>query len=133
MKALHLMAGTGLFLAFLLTGQYMEFHDPRMEQLGEGTRMMFRSRHIYILLAGLLNLGVGAYFSYREQWWRQVLQVIASSLIILAPWLLIGAFFYEPKLTGLERPLTLPAVIALSLGTFGHLLSGLWQSQKSAR
>lgn len=110
----------------------MEFHDPKVRELDEGTRMMFRSRHIFILLAGLLNLGLGAYFSYRGETWRKVLQVIGSILIIFASLVMIGAFFYEPTLKGLQRPLTLPAIVALVAGVLFHLFSGLRQRKKPA-
>ena len=59
MKLLHIVVGAFVLLAFLLTGQYMDYLDIRSGALGDATRMMFRSRHIYILLAGLVNLAVG--------------------------------------------------------------------------
>lgn len=130
MKLLHLIIGSAVIFIFLLTGQYMDFHNPKMEELSDGTRMMLRSRHIYILLAGLLNLGVGSYFIYRKQAWRKIIQVIGSGLIIFAPFVLLVAFFREPKLAGLESSLTLAAVIALLTGTIFHSLSGMRQSKK---
>jgi len=90
---------------------------------------MFRSRHIYILLAGLLNLGVGVYFTYWRERWRKVLQLVGSWLMIVATLMLIGAFFYEPMLEGLPRPLTLPGIVALVVGVFCHLFSGMRQSK----
>ncbi len=128
MKMLHLITGSAIVFIFLLTGQYMDFHTPKMDELNDGTRMMLRSRHIYILLAGLLNLGLGSYFIYREQSWRRILQVIGSVLIIAAPFVLLVAFFHEPKLAGLPASLTLTAVIALLTGTIFHSLSGMRQS-----
>jgi hypothetical protein len=125
MKKLHQIVGLFIVVAFLLTGQYMDFHQPRMEELDDGTRMMFRSRHIYILLAGLVNLGVGVYFSYRSERWRKALQLAGSVLIIIAPFLLLCAFFYEPTLQGMQRTLTLPAIVAISVGALCHLFSGM--------
>ena len=129
MKTLHLSVGALIVVVFLFTGQFMSFHNPQMTELGDGTRMMFRSRHIYILLAGLLNLGIGIYFSYRREKWRKVLQTAGSSLIVFAPFVLIIAFFYEPTLKGLQGILTLPAIVALLAGTFCHLFSGVWSKQ----
>src|SRR5262245_35024338 len=131
MKVLHLVVGLFVVVVFLLTGQYLEFHSPKMDELDNGMRMLLRSRHVYILLAGLLNLGIGTHFNYRKERWLRVLQITDSSLIVAAPFGLIGAFFYEQQLTGLERPLTLPAIIALFVGTLGHLLCGLWPSKDS--
>lgn len=92
--------------------------------------MMFRFRHIYILLAGLLHLGLGAYFTDREQAWRRTLQVIGSGLTIVAPMLMIGAFFYEPPIAGLPRSFTLPAILALVFGVFCHVVSGIRQGKQ---
>lgn len=130
MKLTHQIVGVTVVVIFLLTGQYMEFHQPHMEELSDGERMLFRSRHIYVLLAGLVNVGVGAYFSHRTQLWRRVLQWTGSALIIVAPFFLIGAFFYEPTMTErLPRPLTLPGIVALFVGALFHLLSGAWAGQ----
>ncbi|HKR00168.1 MAG TPA: hypothetical protein VJT09_05815 [Pyrinomonadaceae bacterium] len=118
-----------VILAFLLTGQFMDLRQVR-EMTDEGTRMMFRSRHIYILLAGLINVGVGVYLIQWRERWRRTLQTIGSLLIIVAPLLLIAAFFYEPTLRGLKRPLTLPAIIALITGVFCHLFSGVKQDKR---
>ncbi len=132
MKRLHLIFGVLVVLAFLLTGQYMDFQSPPVRELtDEGTRMMFRSRHIYLLLAGLINLGVGVYFTYHRTAWRKSLQVVGSALILLAPLLMAAAFFYEPMLKGLKRPFTLPAIVALFAGVFLHLFSGIRQGKDS--
>jgi hypothetical protein len=124
MKRLHVIVGLVVVVAFLLTGQYMEFHDPKVRELDDGMRMMFRSRHIYILLAGLINPGVGAYFTIRVGRWSRGLQVAGSFLIIIAPFLLLTAFFREPNVAGLQGTFTLPGIFAVFLGTFFHLISG---------
>jgi hypothetical protein len=128
MKRLHLTFGALVVIVFLLTGQYMNFQNPKVRELAdEGTRMMFRSRHIYLLLAGLVNLGLGVYFTYRVARWRKILQIAGSVLILLAPLLMTAAFFYEPTLKGLKRTFTLPAIVALFAGVFLHLFSGIRQ------
>lgn len=108
----------------------MEYHKVR--EMDEGARMMFRSRHIFILLAGLINLGVGVYFVYWRERWRKRLQMTGSILLIIAPLMLTVAFFYEPTLKGLQRPLTLPALVALIVGVFFHLFSGVRQGKDSS-
>ncbi len=125
MRTLHLSAGAAVLVAFLLTGQYMDYLDVRSGALGEATRMMFRSRHIYVLLAGLLNLGVGAYFVYREPGWRRTAQLTGSVLVLVSPLMLLAAFFTEPGGAELKRHFTLPAVQLLAAGTALHALSGV--------
>ena len=131
MKRLHLIFGVLVVLVFLLTGQYMDFQEPKVRELAdEGTRMMYRSRHIYLLLTGLVNLGVGVYFTYHKAPWRKTLQIAGSALILLAPLLMTAAFFYEPTLKGLQRTFTQPAIVALFAGVFLHLFSGLRQGNE---
>ncbi len=122
---MHLWVGAIALLAFLLTGQYMDYLEVRTNALGETARVMFRSRHIYLLLAGLVNLGLGAYFSYRGRGWRRGLQLLGSALVVAAPVLMAAAFFAEPTGPGLKRHFTLPAVIILATGTLLHALSGM--------
>ncbi|HYH84549.1 MAG TPA: hypothetical protein VEX60_03645 [Pyrinomonadaceae bacterium] len=124
MKLVHTVVGALVLVAFLLTGQYMDYLDVRSGRLGDVTRMMYRSRHIYLLLAGLVNLGVGAYFVRHASGWRRSLQIVGSILILLAPALMLAAFFSEPGV-GLQRHFTLPAIIILSVGTLCHAFSGL--------
>ena len=131
MKRLHLWVGVVVLFAFLLTGQYMDYLEVRTNALGETARVMFRSRHIYLLLAGLVNVGVGAYFGYRERGWRRGLQLLGSALIIVAPALMLAAFFAEPGEPGLKRHFTLPAVVILSSGTLLHALSGLRSRERT--
>jgi hypothetical protein len=129
MKLLHIALGAFVLVAFLLTGQYMNHLDVRSGALGDGTRMMFRSRHIYILLAGLVNLAVGTYFVRRAGGWRRTLQLVGSTLVLVAPLLLLAAFFREPGAPGLRSNFTLPAIIVLAVGTLLHAFSGIRASR----
>jgi hypothetical protein len=125
MKRFHLVFGLLVIIVFLLTGQYMEYVHNRL--LPDGTRVLYRSRHIYILLAGLLNLLIGTYFIPRQRGWRRTLQIIGSVLIALAPGLLLAGFFYEPQ-RGPEHTMVAPfGIFAVALGTLLHALSGLPQ------
>ena len=123
MRPLHLIFGLFLLVAFLLTGQYMNYYYNHMVGVPDGVRMLYRTRHIFILLAGLLNLGIGIYFSYGLQLWRRILQWAGSGLIVTASLLFITAFFYEPKLTNLYTPLSHWGTYTIVAGTFCHLLS----------
>jgi hypothetical protein len=44
---------------------------------------------------------------------------------------MVGAFFYEPPIEGLKRPLTLPAILAVVFGVIFHVISGLRQERKA--
>jgi hypothetical protein len=130
MKRLHLVFGICVVIAFLLTGQYMDRYHNHLEGMPDGVRMLYRTRHIFILLAGLLNLGVAAYVTYRSDLLRRSLQWLGSGLIMLASLLFIAAFFYEPGLTNLHTPLSHWGAYAIMTGTLLHVLSELGEQRQ---
>ena len=123
MKRFHLIFGIVVVVVFLLTGQYMEYVGNR--QLPDVTRMLYRSRHIYLLLTGLVNLVIGTYFVFRARGWRRTLQIAGSLLIVLSTGLLLVGFFTEPR-RGPDQTMLAPlGIYAVALGTLLHVLSGL--------
>jgi len=100
MRRLHLVIGIIAVVAFVTTGQIMGRHQPPLSTLTDATRLLYRSRHIYILAAGLVNLMLGLYFQAAFQGWRRVVQTVGSVLAVIAPVLLVLAFASEPA-TGL--------------------------------
>ena len=127
MKKLHLIFGALALVAFLLTGQYMSRYYNHMVGVSDGVRLLYRTRHIFILLAALLNLGIGIYFSRRQQRWRRVLQAVGSGLIVIGSLLFVAGFFYEPGLENLYTPLSHWGTYTVVAGTFLHLFSGARQ------
>jgi magnesium-transporting ATPase (P-type) len=125
MKRFHLIFGITVVVIFLLTGQYMDRYLSHLEGMADGPRLLYRTRHIFILLAGLLNLGLGAYFSFRATQAARVMQTIGSTLIVLATILFIIAFIYEPKMNALETPFSHRAMYSILAGTLLHVLSGI--------
>lgn len=125
MKLFHLIFGLVVVIVFLLTGKYMDIYHNHLHGMPDGMRMLYRTRHIYILLAGLLNLGIGIYFRYRELNMRRVMQLLGSALIVVATVLFVAGFFYEPRLPNLETPLSHWGMYSIFAGTMLHLLSGL--------
>src|SRR5262249_37684403 len=87
-------------------------------------RMMFRSIHIYILLAGLINICLGTYLILSDLKWRRALQFFGSICLLLAPPILMYTFFTETRVENLERPLTLFSIVLLLVGTLSHLFFG---------
>ena len=114
-----------MLVVFLLTGQYMDRFHEHLRYTPDGPRMLYRTRHIFILLSGLLHLGIGSYFTHRTQQWRRIFQLVGSVLITIAPVLLTIGFFYEPHLQGLYAPLSKKAIIMLAVGALMHVVSGV--------
>jgi hypothetical protein len=129
MRRLHLSIGLAGIAGFLLTGVLMRLQSPGMAELDDGTRMLFRSRHIYFLLASLVNLGIGIYYQPLGSGYWRWLQFGGSCLILLAPILLIGAFFTEAPRSEMNGHLAAPAIICIFVGTLAHALSGAGRSK----
>ncbi|HEV8140569.1 MAG TPA: hypothetical protein VGP81_12410, partial [Pyrinomonadaceae bacterium] len=106
MKKVHLIFGVAVVVAFLLTGQYMDKHFHHLVGMPDAPRLLYRTRHIFILLSGLLNLGIGAYFTYRVEPWQRTMQLLGSLFIIGASFLFVIGFFYEPNLSNLRTPMS---------------------------
>src|SRR6185369_2373333 len=129
MKKAHLIFGILIVVSFLLTGQYMDKYYHHLAGMPDGPRLLYRTRHIFILLAGLLNLGIGSYFTYRSMMWGVVLQVFGSGLIVIASILFVVAFFYEPTLTNLYTPLSHWGMYLILAGTALHFFSA-WHNKR---
>lgn len=101
-RTCHLLVGALGFLLFILQGQYMA-RMLGMEQLPDGARMMYRTAHIYLMLASLANICAG-YFMTRGRP-AGYMQRFVSVLLLACPTLLIWSFFTESANATLERPI----------------------------
>ena len=133
MKRFHQIFGWTIFLVFLLTGQYMSIYHNHLAGTPDGVRMLYRSRHIYILLAALLNIGLGIYFSYAAQRWRRGLQLAGSVVIVITTLSLIPAFFYEPGLGPEKTFFSYFGIIGIAVGLLLHFIGRPRQSYEEAR
>ena len=122
MRRLHMIVGVAAVVAFLVTGQIMRHHAPPMTALSDSVRLMHRSRHIYILAGGLVNLMLGLYWQRRPGGWRRVVQTAGSVLLVAAPVLLVAAFAVEPG-RGFheETPWSHAGLYTLFGGSMAHL------------
>jgi hypothetical protein len=131
MRRLHLVIGICAVVAFLITGQFMRHHSPPMATMSDSARLMYRSRHIYILAAGLLNLVLGVHFQRHREGWRRTVQAAGSILLLASPALLILAFTVEPG-RGFheETPWSHAGLYALFAGSMAHFACGAVTSRK---
>jgi len=124
-RTLHILVGLGSLLLFLGSGLYMDMHFPGLYGNNEAIRYQFRANHIYILMAGLINLAAGLYPAPARAGWRLALGHLASALLLLAPAMLVAAFCLEPVQGGEQRPLTFYGVLMLLLGVLAAHLPAL--------
>ncbi len=132
MKRFHLIFGLTVLVVFLLTGQYMDRFLYHLMYMSDGPRMLYRTRHIFILMAGLVHVGIGSYFKYQSTRARRALQITGSILITIAPVVFTIAFFYEPHLEQLHTPLSLAGTIMIAVGTLLHLFSGVGKRDETS-
>ena len=121
LNRLHQIIGIFTLFVFLGTGAYMRFSFPELYGDNESIRYLYRANHIYILCAALVNLVLGSYFEVRSEVWVKRLQTAGSLLLVLAPVLLVLAFFWEPPKAVPERPMTFLGIQALFAGAMLHL------------
>lgn len=95
-KTVHHFAGLLFLLLFAISGQYLKHVFTPEHQNDIAVRMMQRANHIYILLAGLLNL-MAAMLGEIEarQRWQKFLLALGSILLLASPHLYGLAFLYE--------------------------------------
>jgi hypothetical protein len=123
MRRLHFAVGLIALVAFLASGLTMRLGYNSLRGLDDATRLLFRSTHIYLLFAALLNLVLGLYGEPAPGVWRAWLQRVGSALLVLAPVFAALAFLHEPWLSGLDRPYARPAIIGSLAGVLLHLAS----------
>ena len=124
LRRIHLVMGIAAIVAFLLSGQLLGHHHPSMEQLPPELRMMYVSRHIYLLAGALVNAVLGLYLQMQPSGWRRVLQRIGSILILISVLLLSVAFLTEPPLGMAGRSWrSLFGMVALFVGVVMHLVA----------
>lgn len=122
LRKIHFSVGGLCVLAFVLTGQYMDRVIHPLMEASDRYRYSIRGNHVYLLLIGLLHLCLGAYQRdsfepHRVRWQR-----LGSALLCLSAALVMAAFFWENK-DGLDRPVTLAAMITATAGTGAQLLA----------
>jgi hypothetical protein len=120
---LHRIAGILAVMAFLGTGLYMHRNLPAPSAGTHLLRMLYRSAHVYLLLSGLINIGLGSYFIPSRSAGMRKLQGVGSMLIILSPAIILTGFFYEVPQERLDRPMIVSAAVSLLAGTLLHLLA----------
>jgi hypothetical protein len=124
-RKLHLAIGLAGALAFIVTGAYMRAGFPDLYAANEVLRYLYRSNHVYVLLASLVNVALGLHSTPPARGWRVAVSSIGSLLALAAPVVLCFAFFLEAPVPTPERVLTLIGVVAVTAGIALHALGGV--------
>ena len=130
MKKIHLVVGYSFFILFLGTGLYMESNFPDLYHEQEEVRMMFRSTHIYLLMAALINISAANNIAAINVSFLRYCNFFASLLLLTAPVILFAAFIVEPAGYLIDRPLTIYGIWFMLIGVVvGNLLKSQWLSR----
>jgi len=130
MRKFHRWFGIVLTAIFLATGQYM-LRVEHVSDLAMGPRLLYRSRHIYLLMAALINLVLGAYFVPSPRAGIRVTQRVGSALITVGSVLLLVSFFYDAQhadLVPLDLVYSKWGIRAVASGTLLHAIAGAMRS-----
>jgi len=126
LRRAHLIVGVLGVIAFVITGQVMARHVPDVHRLSAEVRMMYVSRHIYLLGAALVNLVLGLYLQLKPLGWRRILQQTGSLLIQFSAMALLVAFMAEPAFGMAGRSWrSFSGLIALFAGVMTHLVASV--------
>lgn len=120
---LHRIVGVAMALVFVGTGAYMHYAHNHLADMDDAQRLLFRSVHIYILLASLVNFVLGIHYWVYPKRSQRALQMVGSTLVALSPILFVLGFVNEPWLDGLQRPFSRPAIYAIAIGCLLHLIA----------
>ena len=125
LRKLHFAVGLAGVAAFLITGVYMRAGFPDLYATNEILRYLYRSNHVYVLLASLINVALGVHLAPVAPGWRATVSLIGSLLALASPAVLCFAFFVEAPVASPERVWTLVGVAAVAAGIALHALGGM--------
>ena len=123
MRRVHLAIGSAGVVAFLMTGQYMDRWLGHLAGMADLPRMLYRSAHIYLLFAALLNVLLGLYPEERLHGWRRGAARLGSVLILVAPLMILIGFSRESTRTDFERPFVGYAIYGCFAGVLLHAIA----------
>src|SRR5438552_3595626 len=120
LRTIHLSIGGLAVVAFLLTGQYMQWVHNHLQGMPDGPRLFYRSSHIYLLWSSLLNVLLGCYLTRPQQRFLRHAQTVASVAVLVGPFLLCTSFFVELHNPALLRPVGQLAIFLAFGGVLAH-------------
>jgi len=131
LRTAHLVVGALAIVAFLITGMLMNAHRPPVMQMDWDQRLLFNSRHIYLMAAGLVNLALGVHYRLPAPRLREAIAILGSLLVLASAVMLFFAFFAEPMAGRWPGRLSGYGLFALFGGVLAHALASLFRKPEA--
>src|SRR4029450_4901265 len=106
-------------------GMLMNAHEPPVMQMAWDQRLLFNSRHIYLMSAGLTNVALGVHYGLPEPRSKRAAATFGSLLVLASAPMLFFAFFAEPMAARWPGPLSGYGLFALFGGVLLYALMSL--------
>ena len=126
----NLTVGIVMLILFAVTGQLMR-HYYHNADLPDVERLYRRSRHLFLLMAGLTHSGIGIYITAYQHQVANKLQWIATALMFLGSCVLVSAFFYEIPGRIVATPISRLGLYLLLAGAVFHFIGMLVERYRS--
>lgn len=117
---IHFFFGILVVIVFVLTGQYMDRFYNHLQDMEPMQRALFRTGHLYILLFGLINASLGAYFKRVKNGVWSKIQLVGSIIMLFATCSIIYSFFTELPPVEINRPIAAYSLYAILLSVTIH-------------
>lgn len=130
LQVTNLSIGIAIVILFVVTGQLMR-HYYYNADAPDVERLYRRSRHLFLLLAGLGQGGIGVYIQPFQAKLANMIQWLATILMTTGSVCLSLAFFYEIPTQIIETPVSRFGLYLLLAGVSSHLVSFLLNRYKA--
>lgn len=127
LRLTNLTIGIIVVIVFAITGQLMR-HYYHNAEAADVERLYRRSRHLLLLVSGLMQGGIGVYIQAHQHRLSNALQWVATVLMTMGSLSLIYAFFYEIPKEITKTPISRVAMYILLASAVLHLGSSVLNS-----
>lgn len=103
----------------------MHWDLGHLREMPDVPRLMYRSAHIYLLFAGLLNVALGLYLQAQDSPRGRWAQLIGSVMLMASPVFFGWSFWVESQQPSIERHLLRLGIYLSFGGVILHALAGL--------
>lgn len=124
LRLTNLSIGIIVVILFAITGQLMRYYYHNAEA-ADIERLYRRSRHLLLLLSGLMQGGIGIYIQSHQHKLSNTLQWLATALMTIGSLSLIYSFFFEIPQEIIKTPISRIGMYILLASVVLHLGSSL--------